>query len=621
MAINFPTSPNVDDIWTEGNISWSFNGTAWVLRPAGTPSSESSKVSYAPEGTGAVDTTVEAKLRESVSVKDFGAVGDGVTDDKDSFVDFFNYIQTSGSKGYIPSGDYQITPISLDPISGDIHVECDKNAVISYYSGASEALLQTSLLQFKGASRELYRFSWVGGVIDNTGGYFVATAGSNTCLELTRLHNVQIEGVYFRGASNYVAASTAGLVGTDSGISMVDCRRASITKNIFKGQGDLGIYFGGNNSELSSDDDGGDFVITSNHFYDCYGCCSLKRGISRVVYTGNTHVNSRFGFASLQIDDVGSCRSAIVSDNIFKKTGTRAIEIGGSVAQEASDQMIITNNIIEDFGYELEADGVTLQTTANTFGAIRCLGGKDSVIADNRVYNKEWAKHANHRGISIQQSDFEIGGSTVTLYPQGLTVKNNWFSSVTEGIKASGVLATNPNKYIRNQFTSLVDTQYDSNIDNADVVFDNSGRVFANYANGGNTGTGEDTLQSITIPAGTLSRDGRALKVEMFGTSANNANSKTLKLYFGTKLVMSEVLTPSQLNRWHIEMYVVNTATGQKTGGKFVQTQNGGSGTVLNEVYVVDATEDESSDIIIKTTGEAVSDNDILHKVSIIEVS
>mgnify|MGYP000196173228 FL=1 len=38
-------------------------------------------VGYTPAGTGAVATTVQAKLRESVSVKDFGAVGDNTTDD------------------------------------------------------------------------------------------------------------------------------------------------------------------------------------------------------------------------------------------------------------------------------------------------------------------------------------------------------------------------------------------------------------------------------------------------------------------------------------------------------------------------------------------------------------
>ena len=37
----------------------------------------SNLVTYTPAGTGAVDTTVQAKLRETVSVKDFGVVGDG----------------------------------------------------------------------------------------------------------------------------------------------------------------------------------------------------------------------------------------------------------------------------------------------------------------------------------------------------------------------------------------------------------------------------------------------------------------------------------------------------------------------------------------------------------------
>jgi len=36
---------------------------------------------YDPDGTGAVQTTVQGKLREFVSLEDFGAVGDGVTDD------------------------------------------------------------------------------------------------------------------------------------------------------------------------------------------------------------------------------------------------------------------------------------------------------------------------------------------------------------------------------------------------------------------------------------------------------------------------------------------------------------------------------------------------------------
>jgi len=47
-----------------------------VLDPAG-----GNALSYMPDGTGAVETTVQSKLRETVSVEDFGAVGDGSTDD------------------------------------------------------------------------------------------------------------------------------------------------------------------------------------------------------------------------------------------------------------------------------------------------------------------------------------------------------------------------------------------------------------------------------------------------------------------------------------------------------------------------------------------------------------
>ena len=62
-----------------------------------------SKLAFLPAGTGAVATTVQTKLRESVSVKDFGAVGDGVTEDRTAIQAAFN----SGAKQvYFPEGTY-----------------------------------------------------------------------------------------------------------------------------------------------------------------------------------------------------------------------------------------------------------------------------------------------------------------------------------------------------------------------------------------------------------------------------------------------------------------------------------------------------------------------------------
>jgi Pectate lyase superfamily protein len=76
---------------------------------------DSSQIIFKPSGIGAVASTVQNKLRESVSVKDFGAVGDGVADDTAA-------IQAAiaiSKKISFPTGIYVIkSQISLASIDG-----------------------------------------------------------------------------------------------------------------------------------------------------------------------------------------------------------------------------------------------------------------------------------------------------------------------------------------------------------------------------------------------------------------------------------------------------------------------------------------------------------------------
>lgn len=60
-------------------------------------------------GAGAVPRTVESKLRDVVSVKDFGAVGDGVADDTAAIQNAVNAAATTGSEVYMPAGLYKTT--------------------------------------------------------------------------------------------------------------------------------------------------------------------------------------------------------------------------------------------------------------------------------------------------------------------------------------------------------------------------------------------------------------------------------------------------------------------------------------------------------------------------------
>ena len=66
-------------------------------------SPNASGVVYDPAGAGAVATTVQAKLRETVSVKDFGAVGDGVADDTAAIAS----AHATGKPVFYPYGTYK----------------------------------------------------------------------------------------------------------------------------------------------------------------------------------------------------------------------------------------------------------------------------------------------------------------------------------------------------------------------------------------------------------------------------------------------------------------------------------------------------------------------------------
>jgi hypothetical protein len=89
--ITFSTGLNVGDL-----VNYTIGASTSL-------SVNASSVLYNEGGTGAVNRNVEQKLQESVSVKDFGAIGDGTTDDSTAFA---NAVAT-GKSIFVPKGTYK----------------------------------------------------------------------------------------------------------------------------------------------------------------------------------------------------------------------------------------------------------------------------------------------------------------------------------------------------------------------------------------------------------------------------------------------------------------------------------------------------------------------------------
>jgi hypothetical protein len=106
-------------------------------------------VTYNPPFTGAVPYPVCEKLAQVVSVKDFGAVGDGVANEFDAMLAAWNYCYPIGASLYFPSGTYLINNERSFPFnqgSGVVTALLDCNNMTIYGDGPSSILKTSSVL-------------------------------------------------------------------------------------------------------------------------------------------------------------------------------------------------------------------------------------------------------------------------------------------------------------------------------------------------------------------------------------------------------------------------------------------------------------------------------------------
>lgn len=135
-----------------------------------------------------------------------------------------------------------------------------------------------------------------------------------------------------------------------------------------------------------------------------------------------------------------------------------------------------------------------------------------------------------------------------------------------------------------------------------------------------NVGTAETDLMTYALPASKLVNTGGFVKLVAWGTSANNANVKTLKAYFGTTAILTQTLTASIAGRWRIEALVLRTGLSAQDfqSGLLEGLATLGAGKFAEQVGT--ATETETAAITIKVTGTSgTASTDITQEGMVVE--
>jgi hypothetical protein len=165
----------------------------------------SALVIYQPAGTGAVTTTVQAKLRQWVSVIDYGADPTGVIESTTAFTN----AMTASSLVYVPSGTYLIDQINITQdgmnlFTAGMSVTIQQKNVASRYD--------QPIINIKASNVSLGDMTFIGNIATDTGEF-------NHCIQiydnsglLSEIRNITLGNYYatnIRGDVLYVGGLTA----------------------------------------------------------------------------------------------------------------------------------------------------------------------------------------------------------------------------------------------------------------------------------------------------------------------------------------------------------------------------------------------------------------------------
>jgi len=452
-------------------------------------SSGSSLVGYTQGGISAVSRTVQGKLRESVSVKDFGAVGNGVTDDTAAFSGFVAEQQVLVNTGELIGGETYlldtwstISPSQPLNIDGNFATVKGPTSRVDLFKPDVEINLHQATVERWGSA--IQRLIADGGSItaarldQNT---FSDIAGSVVNVE-TPFSNYWLHG-------NTITNTDGGYalrIGRNTYAEQDNWKNGSVCFNIFSdidgassSSTSPGIIYGKDTHVAFNRMDG--VQAASGEAWGFY----TKLRYGNIVFNDVSSVNSTSSSDVTGITVKGEVRAAstapqgfglLALGNIIRDIGVSGTK--GTGVRVQADEAYAAFNYVSDSGFS----GITIDepaanmcgaffnrvrytTATGTFGIRSSQGGTGIRYIGNEIFNAATGHRQSAGGVGnnanavvIAQNHYNVTGIAIQVNAtsqtiNGLTVQNNTVSAGTDGLRFDGGTLTNV-RVLDNDFRS-----------------------------------------------------------------------------------------------------------------------------------------------------------------------
>jgi hypothetical protein len=394
-------------IYIDGNsysiIVQDKNGTMVYNFPNGTGiepiPNDACGLSYKPNFSGAVTRPTCEKLEESVSVKDFGAIGDGVTDDTTAIANALAYAGISKSAVYFPGtpNSYRITNEFIVP-----------DGVTLYGDGWSSKIVQTVREKNVFISGSYCTFDKLHLIGDN--GTTAISFTKNNGIFASDKNVINIQNCYFEKfesggvqlrnckdtniSNNWFFSNPWGTIASASDITLYSPStgaRVVITNNFCLSNNSQAMFL----DALGGD---GDIVVSNNICVTLDPATCIESGTWALIANGGRR---RHGIVVGYTSSSVSGPRTIVDGNICRNTRWTGIYKQG----QSSGAVIISNNLCDLNGYQSAnslSAGIFINDSGNEqvvgnyitnfqnpqqgVGGITSVGGNDApVLISNNV--------------------------------------------------------------------------------------------------------------------------------------------------------------------------------------------------------------------------------------------